>query len=342
MKKSRSVILALSGLIAVALVVLLLVSNLQSKEKTASDAALAESQSQRVVAKGVVESLEEVEIGSRVVGVIQNVAVVEGAKIEKGQLLLEVDDDKIRARMDQAKAMVREARAGLRRVESGYRTEEVAMAEARVRQLAAVYSQARDEFQRQERLYQKEATTLMTRNRAEERMLVAQEDLAGARINVEKLQKGERAEDIESARASLARHIADLNYYEALLKDYAITSPIDGIVAMRLIEPGESVDIGTPLLKVFNPEKLRIRAEVEETDVGKVEVGQIAEVTTDAFPGRVFRGRVDQVFPDVRKKAQKTFDPMASFDIHTQALHVHLDDFEGLRNGMTVTVSFLK
>jgi multidrug resistance efflux pump len=238
--------------------------------------------------------------------------------------------------------MVREARSGLQRMKNGYRAEDVAMAEARVRQLEAVYRQAEDEFSRLERLYHKEAATLVVRNRAEEQMQVAAEDLAGARLNLGKLQKGERTEDIEAARAALARQTADLHYYQALLADYNITSPIDGIVAVRLKEPGESVDVGTPLLKVFNPARLRIRAELEETDVGKVEVGEIAEMTSDAFPGRVFRGRVDQVFPDVRKKLQKTFDPMASFDINTQALHISLEDFGGLKNGMTVTVSFLK
>lgn len=341
MKNSRSAALIFAGLVVATLVLAIWGPGLLHREKNAIDSMPAPA-GMKVAAKGIVESLEEVELGSQVAGVVKSVAVEEGDTVERGQLLLELDDGKIRARVEQARAQAREARAGLQRLESGYRSEDVSTAAAMVRQMDAIYRQARDEFDRQERLYHKEAVTQVARNRAEEQMNVAAENLASARFNLEKLQKGEREENIEAAKASLARHRAELNYYLALLKDYTIKSPIDGMVAVRLREPGESVDVGTPLLRVFNPDKLRIRAELEETDAGKVVVGQVAEVTTDAFPGRIFQGRVDQVFPDVRKKTQKTFDPMASFDIQTQALHIVLDDFGGLKNGMTVTVSFLK
>lgn len=342
MKNTRSAVLIFAGLVAATLVLAIWGPGLLRREKAPSDSMPAAAGGQKVAAKGVVESLEDVELGSRVAGVVKSIVVEEGNKVERGQLLVELDDNKIRARVEQARAQVREARTGLQRLESGYRSEDVSTAAATVRRMETIYRQARDEFDRQERLYRKEAVTQVSRNRAEEQMNVAAENLASARFNLEKLQKGEREENVEAARASLARYRAELNYTLALLKDYTIKSPIDGMVAVRLKEPGESVDVGTPLLKVFNPDKLRIRAELEETDAGKVVVGQVAEVTTDAFPGRIFKGRVDQVFPDVRKKSQKTFDPMASFDIRTQALYITLDDFSGLKNGMTVTVSFLK
>jgi|LGOV01.1.fsa_nt_gb HlyD family secretion protein len=340
MKNSRSTILILAGVVVVALVLWLLVPSPQDKKLSTSNSESAQALQPKVTAKGVVESLEDIELGSRVASVIRSAAVDDGDRIEKGQHLLQLDDDKVRAQLAQARAMVREAKAGFKRLESGYRIEDVAIAKARVRQLESVSRQAEDEFSRQDRLYHKQAVTLLVRNRAEERMQVAAEDLAGARVNLKKLQTGERQEDLESARAAVARSMAELSYYQALLSDFTVKSPIDGVVSVRLREPGESVDIGTPLLKIFNPERLRIRAELEETEVDKVIVDQLAEVTCDAFPGKVFCGRVSQVFSDVRKKSQKTFDPMASFDINTQTLHVVLDDFGGLKHGMTVTVSF--
>ncbi len=341
MKNSRSTILILAGVVVVALVLWLLVPSSQDKKFSAPNSESAQALQPKVTAKGVVESLEDIELGSRVASVVRSAAVDEGDKITKGQHLLQLDDDKVRAQLEQARAMVRESKAGLHRVESGNRTEDVAIAEARVRQLESVSRQAEDEFSRQDRLYRKQAVTLLARNRADERMQVAAEDLAGARVNLNKLQTGERQEDLESARAAVARSVAELHYYQALLAEFTIKSPIDGMVSVRFRDPGESVAVGTPLLKIFNPESLRIRAELEETEMGKVIVGQLAEVTCDAFPGQVFHGRVSQVFSDVRKKSQKSFDPMASFDINTQTMHVVLDDFGDLKHGMTVTVSFL-
>ena len=108
----------------------------------------------------------------------------------------------------------------------------------------------------------------------------------------------------------------------------------------RFRDRGESTDIETPLLKLINPALARIRAELEETEVGKVQEGQDAQVSVDAYPGKRFDGVVSKVFPLVRKKTQKNFDPMATLDINTQEIHIKLQDSSLLKNGMTVTVRF--
>ena len=275
-------------------------------------------------------------------GLVRAVQVAEGDSVSKGQQLVILDNAKISAQLEQSKAMTREARAKLRELESGYRTEDVEMVASRVKRAETVYNQARDEYLRQERLYAKDAATRIERDRAYERMKVASEEMSDAKANLQKYKRGERKEDIEQAKAALARTSSEEKYYEALLKDYVILSPIDGVVTERKKEPGETVDAGTPLMRLINPNNMRIRAELEETDVGQAVNGQKVEVVSDAFRGKIFRGRVYKVFPNVQKKLQKTFDPMASFDINTQAIYIQLDDFTGLQNGMTVTVRFLK
>lgn len=74
--------------------------------------------------------------------------------------------------------------------------------------------------------------------------------------------------------------------------------------------------------------------------MGRVTVGQLVEVTVEAFRDKIFNGKVIKVFPVVHKKTQKSFDPMASFDINTQKIHIQLDEYPGLKNGMTTTVRF--
>ena len=64
-------------------------------------------------------------------------------------------------------------------------------------------------------------------------------------------------------------------------------------------------------------------------------------MTVEAFRNKVFRGKVSKVFAVVHKKTQKSFDPMASFDINTQKIFIRLDEYTGLRNGMTATVRFM-
>lgn len=295
-----------------------------------------------VTAKGIVESEEEIEIGSQVPGRILRVAVDEGDRIKKGQIMVILDSSKVSERVRMTEAMLREAEARLRELKAGYRPEDIEMARNRVNRVEAVYQKAKDDYERQKRLYEKNATTYIELDRAEERMKVALEELNEARANLQKYSKGAREEEIQQAKATVERASSELRYNKALLKDYAIPSPIDGIVVEKLRDADETVDVGTPILKLANTEKLRIRAELEETDVGKVKEGQKAEVYTDAYEGKIYKGTVYRVVPAVKRKAQRTFDPMASFDINTQNIFIRLDDYSGLKNGMSVTVRFIK
>jgi multidrug resistance efflux pump len=295
-----------------------------------------------ITSKGVVESEDEVQLGSQVAGIIREIRAKEGDPVRKGQPLVILDSGKASARVKQAEAQERESRERLMELEKGPRPEDIDIARDRAKRAEIVYNQAKDEFQRQDRLYRKDATTQIERDRAQERMKTETEELKSAGSNLQKLLKGERGEQIEQARAEVARNSADKNYSQELLKEYIVSSPIDGVVSARQKEAGEIVDIGTPLMKLINPKKMRIRAEIEETDVGKVKDGQAVGITTDAYRGKVYSGKVYKIFPDVKKKAQKTFDPMASFDVNTQQIYIRLDDFTGLKDGMTVTVRYLK
>jgi multidrug resistance efflux pump len=292
--------------------------------------------------KGVVESQEQVELASRMAGTIAEVRSEEGDRVRKGQPLVILESGKVQARIEQSAASVREAQAGLREQEAGYRVEEVDAGRNRAARAESMSSRATDEFHRLARLYAKDAATRNDRDQAEKNMKVAQEELNEARAELQKLLRGEREESKARARAAVERDSAELAYNRALLQDHIISSPIDGLVTERLKEPGETVDVAMPVMRLINPDKMRIRAEIEEADVGKVTEGRSVEVVTDAYPDKVYRGRVYRVFQDVKRTTQKTFDPMASFDINTQTVHINLDDFAGLKSGMSVTVRFLK
>jgi multidrug resistance efflux pump len=342
MKNNRFGILLISALVIGAVALALFGPHIFSKKVSKNVTYVQQTADAAVTSKGVVESEDEVQLGSQVAGIIRAVRAKEGDPVRKGQPLVILDSGKAQARVKQAEAQERESRERLMELEKGPRSEDIEIARDRAKRAEVVYNQAKDEFQSQERLYRKDATTLIELERAQGRMKTEAEELKSAESNLQKLLKGERQEQIEQAKAEVARNSADKNYSQELLKEYIVSSPIDGVVSARQKEAGEIVDIGTPLMKLINPQKMRIRAEIEETDVGKVKDGQAVEVTSDAYRGKVYRGNVYKIFPDVKKKAQKTFDPMASFDVNTQQIYIRLDDFTGLKDGMTVTVRYLK
>ncbi|MDX9715188.1 MAG: HlyD family efflux transporter periplasmic adaptor subunit [Dissulfurispiraceae bacterium] len=295
-----------------------------------------------ITARGIVETENDVEISSRINELITKVRPKKGDNVSKGDILVEFDRSKILSRLSIAKASLAESKAELKELEAGTRAEDIEISMHRMKRAESIYDKAKTEYERQKRLLSNRATTIVDLDRAEERMRVAAEELNESRAALEKAKNGPRPEEIERARASVLRASAEIAHIGAQIRDYTIKSPIDGFVAEKFKESSENVGIGTPILVLIDTQNLRITAELEETNVGSVSVGQTVEVTTDTYKDKTYKGSVTKVFSAVKRKSQRLFDPASTFDINTQEIHINLDDFNGLKRGMTVTVKFLK
>ena len=128
-----------------------------------------------------------------------------------------------------------------------------------------------------------------------------QEEIAQAKAAMEQAQaqyrlvkEGPRKEDIDQARAKVEQAKAALQSAETKLGYATVVSPLTGVVLSKNIEPGEYVAPGTPVVTVADIENLWLRAYVDERDLGKrnIALGTEAEITTDAYPGKVYKGRV--------------------------------------------------
>jgi len=293
-------------------------------------------------AKGAVESTEEVQLASKLEGQITELLVDEGDAVQTGQMLIRFDRSKIDARIAADEAALRYAAAKRREAETGYRREDTLAARHAVERTAAISDEARRNYERQQRLFSQGAVTSVARDRAEEGWQVAQANHNEAKSHLEKMLKGPRSEELAAARADEERARAQLEFARALANDYDITSPIDGVVINRFRNRAETVEIGTPILTLVNPATLRVWAELEESDVGRVAMQQNVVVIVDAFPGKEFKGKVTKVFAAVQRKSQRSFDPVATFDINTQKILITLDEYQGLVHGMSVTARFIQ
>jgi len=110
-------------------------------------------------------------------------------------------------------------------------------------------------------------------------------------------------------------------------------------VTRKLVEPGEAVDISAPLVVLGDTRKIIIKAEVDETDVGKLALGQKATITADAYPGRMFPGTIYEMGQTVGKRKIRPEDPTRMQDM--KVLETKIEVTEGaadLKLGMTVDV----
>lgn len=243
-----------------------------------------------VAAKGVVESRDRVEISSKVLGLIQDISVVEGENITKGQKLVILQNKESREQIKEAEALTKKAGAN--------------------------YEKAKIDYERYKRLFESDAATL------------------------NELEEFKR--QLKLAEAELIETNAKLERAIAVFQDHILKSPIDGVVTTKNLEIGEIARKGIPILTLADLDNLKIRAELDETDVGKVHIGQRVEVIADAYSGKTYNGKVEKISNDVKRKSIRTFDPIVWMDINMQEITIVLDSFEGLKMGMTVDVKFYR
>jgi len=217
-----------------------------------------------------------------------------------------------------ARAGADRAQASLDQLLAGSRPQEIAAASAAVAAAAADAANLKAEFDRQKALYETRTISSSAFDAAR-----AASDAAGARLDQAReqlklvqegprreeidqaraaatqakeeyslVEKGPRAETIDSARARVQQGRDALALAETRLGYAAVNSPLAGVVLSKNIEPGEYVAAGTPVVTVGDLENVFLRAYVNETDLGRVKLGQRVIVTTDTYPGKTYEGRI--------------------------------------------------
>ena len=255
---------------------------------------------------------------------VNKLMVQEGSLVQSGQPLAVLDtSDRLLATAIQAEAEVREAQSRLAQVQAGAKTGDIAAAEANVARVAAQRQNAQRDYERYRLLYQNGA--------------ISAADLDGRRLTLETLSKEleqsnqvlrsvaeVRPTDIRQAESQVTVAMANLQRAKAELETAVIRSPMSGRVIAIYADPGEKVG-EDGLLELGNTSQMYAVAEIYETDIAKVRVGQTATITSNAFPGAI-TGTVDQVGLQIRKNDVLNTDPAADTDARVIEVKIKLAD----------------
>lgn len=236
--------------------------------------------------------MTDAEVSFKIAGRVAERLLSEGETVKTGQVVARLDTSELAQEAALRKAEVRAAEAALAELETGSRPEEIAQAEAVVRRSQADVTRARADLKRLERLYEQDNVSVQDYDAAKTVVAVAEAKLREAQEQLRLVRKGPRVEKIERSRAQLQQTKEALALAETRLSYAILTSPLTGLVLSHNIEPGEYVAAGTPIVTVGDLEHVWLRAYVNETDLGRVKVGQTATVTTDTFPDKAYEGRV--------------------------------------------------
>ncbi|AXC12912.1 HlyD family secretion protein [Acidisarcina polymorpha] len=309
--------------------------------KSGQHAEVSMAGSRYVAGPGKVEPVsEDIKVGSELSGKLKQVLVEEGDLVHRGQIVAELENADYRAAILSAEATVEQREAELRKVINGARTQERREAYATVEQNKAVMENAKAEMDRRNQLFDAGIVS-----REDQERYVRQYDVALANYN-EAFQHHSlvddkpREEDRAAAEAALALTKAEASEARAKYEKTLIRSPIDGVVLRKHHRSGESVSnsstVPDPIVTIGDNSVLRVRMDVDETDVAKVKVGQPAYVTADAYGGERFQGHVIRVGKELGRKNVQTDEPTEKVDTKILETLIQLDSGADLPVGLRV------
>jgi HlyD family secretion protein len=283
---------------------------------------------------------EDIKIGSELSGRLKVVNVEEGDAIHRGQVLAELENADYRAQVESARANVIAKEATLRKVINGARHQERAEAWSSVNESKAVMENVKSELHRRQELFSAGVVSREELDRYAREADVAQAKYEAAVQQHALVDDRAREEDQSFAEADLKLAQAQLEEAQARYDKTFIRSPIDGTVLRKHHRSGESVSnsstVPDPVLTIGDRKTLRVRVDVDETDVSKVSIGQRAYVTADAFGKQKFWGHVVRVGQQLGPKNVRTDEPTEKVDTKILETLVELDPGSHLPDGLRV------
>lgn len=287
-----------------------------------------------------------VAVSAKVNGRVEKVLVDEGDKVKAGQVIAVIEQQEFQAQVDQAKANLAMAQAKLAATVAGNRPQEVAQANAGVLQAKANMENARRNKARDEVLFQKGAISSQQRDASRTAYDIAQAQYMAAAEQYSLSAEGSRREDVQLAQAQVQQARAALKNAEIQLTDTTIKAPVSGVVGVKSVEEGEVVAFGQQLFSITNLADIWVGANIEETYIGRVKVGQPVDFTIDAYPDIKFTGRVSEVGPASGSQFAllPTENTSANFTKVTQRLPIKIKaDKSGyvLKPGMSAVIDII-
>ncbi|MGE5497102.1 MAG: HlyD family secretion protein [Syntrophothermus sp.] len=251
----------------------------------------------KIEASGTIEATN-ITVSSKVAGQIISLNKNEGETVKAGDTLLTIDHEMLDIQLNQASASKELSDAQLQLLRKGARQEDIVSAEENLKQAEINASQAKNDNDRMSSLYQSKSITKKQYEDAPARYEITKAQLNSARENARKMKNLARPEEIRQAQANLQRSEAGVEQLKKNIRDSYVTAPASGIIVKKFVEAGESVNMSSSLMRISDLAQVDLVIYVSEEELGKVKLGQKAEVSVDAFPDKKFEGRVTYISPE--------------------------------------------
>lgn len=242
-----------------------------------------------VAASGTLNAVTTVTVGTQVSGQIKELYVDFNSEVKQGQLIAQIDPQNFEYQVSQSQANLEAARSTVKTQEAN-----IAQQQAQVAQVEVNLANAKRDFDRKQMLLEKNFISPADRDTAQATYNATQAQLRAAQAQLDVV----RAQ-ANNARALVLQSEAQLSQARVNLDKTKIMAPVNGVVIKRSVELGQTVAASLQSPELFIIAKdlrdMQVETAIDESDVGKIKIGQEATFTVDAFSGRSFSGAVKQI-----------------------------------------------
>ena len=310
-----------------------------------------------VMASGKILPDQEVQIVSKISGKVASVGVKEGSQVKQGDVLVKLETDDYALQVQQAQSSIDASQAKLADVKAGARDQEIEALQAAVQaakasteqtkaaidQAKAVYELSQKSYERTQNLFSQgavaqvqmdQASTDLEKARTAYEQAMAQQksmegQLSAAQAKLDLARSGPTSNTIKALQADVNRAQSSLAISKNTLDHTNITSPINGTIVQRAIEPGEMAQPGVPLLTVVKMDQVKIQVSVSQEVVNQIQPGSSVDIQVVGQDDKRFKGTVEFV------------SPVSDANNTTFPVKVKVDNQNGLlRAGMLAEVQF--
>ena len=286
-----------------------------------------------ISASGNIEATNAV-VSSKVTGQVIAIKYDEGSRVNEGDTVMIIDHDNLEIQLQQAKAAENAADAQLKLLKEGARSEDIQQAQDAVKQAKINMDLAERDFNRMQQLYTSNTITKKQFDDVQAKYELTQAQYNSVQENLKKMKNFARPEEIKQAQANLNRQKAVVDLLKKNISDSYVVSPITGFIVQKYVEKGETVSMLSSLFKVSELRTVKLVIYVSEENLGKVKLGQKADVSTDTYKDKNYKGTVIYISPEAEftPKNIQTKDERTKL-VYAVKIEINNPDFE-LKPGM--------
>lgn len=214
-------------------------------------------------------------------GKIVEIKKDEGEKVTKGEELASLDKSYLLNQLNNLNSQIKLNEIKLQKLQKGFRPEEISKAKANLDIVNAELVEAKSSFERQAKLIKSKATSQDTYTKTKAKFDMTKAKFALAKANYEMMKNGYEKEDIQAQKEFIDSLKINAQKIELDIKNYTLTSPINGVILTKHKEVGEIASPSEPVLEIAKIDNFWVRAYIDEPLLGKIKLGDKMEIFTD-------------------------------------------------------------